>query len=92
MFNCSNFKSERKKTIPLLYRKKPLEFQQLMNTEDILLLRLLPLYGNSCHFFFFFFFLIEYTDDVFVFGKYDVSKFALVSNVCFFSQMMFLYM
>ena len=40
MFNCSHFKSERKKTIPLQYRKKPnmLKFQELMNTEDIPLL------------------------------------------------------
>ena len=40
LFNCSHFKSERKKTIPLQYRKKPnmLKFQELMNTEDIPLL------------------------------------------------------
>ena len=40
LFNCSHFKSERKKTFLLQYRKKPnmLKFQALMNTEDIPLL------------------------------------------------------
>ena len=37
LFNCSHFKSDRKKTIPSQCRKKTnmLKFQELMNTEGI---------------------------------------------------------